>query len=144
MTRLTTQWQEEARAFQARDLSGVDYVYCWADGVHVNVRLDEEWLCLLVLIGMRADGRKELITLADGYRESEGSWADLLRDAKRRGLGAPVLAVEDGGLGFWAALGEVFPETRAQRCWFHKTANVLSASTHQQRVMIFIHSRKRA
>ncbi|MDQ3760688.1 MAG: IS256 family transposase [Actinomycetota bacterium] len=126
VTRLTTQWQE-ARAFQARDLSGVDYVYCWADGVHVNVRLDEKRLCLLVLIGVRADGRKELITLADGYRESEGSWADLLRDAKRRGMRAPVLAVGDGALGFWAALGEVFPETRAQRCWFHKTANILSA-----------------
>ena len=127
VTRLTTQWQEEARAFQARDLSGVGYVYCWADDVHVNVRLDEERLCLLVLIGVRADGRKELITLADGYRESEGSWADLLRDAKRRGMRAPVLAVGDGALGFWAALGEVFPETRAQRCWFHKTANMLSA-----------------
>jgi len=105
----------------------VDYVYCWADGVYVNVRLDEERLCLLVLIGMRADGRKELITLADGYREFEGSWADLLRDAKRRGMRARVLAVGDGALGFWAALGEVFPETRAQRCWFHRTANVLSA-----------------
>jgi hypothetical protein len=105
VTRLTTQWQEEARAFQARDLREVDYVYCWADGVHVNVRLDEERLCLLVLTGVRADGRKELITLADGYRESEGSWADLLRDAKRRGMRAPVLAVGDGALGFWAALG---------------------------------------
>jgi hypothetical protein len=81
----------------------------------------------VVLIGVRADGRKELITLADGYRESEGSWADLLRDAKRRGMRAPVLAVGDGVLGFWAALGEVLPETRAQRCWFHKTANMLSA-----------------
>ena len=86
VTRLTTQWQEEARVFQTRDLGGVDYVYCWADGVHVNVRLDEKRLCLLVLIGVRANGRKELITLADGYRESEGSWADLLRDAKRRGM----------------------------------------------------------
>jgi len=96
VTRLTAQWQEEAKAFAARDLSGVDYVYCWADGIHVNVRLDEERLCLLVLIGVRADGRKELIALTDGYRESEGSWADLLRDAKRRGMRAPVLAVGDG------------------------------------------------
>ena len=127
VTRLTAQWQDEASAFQARDLSQVDYVYVWADGIHVNVRLDSERLCLLVLIGVRADGTKELITLADGYRESAGSWADLLRDARRRGMRAPVLAVGDGALGFWAALGEVFPETRAQRCWFHKSANVLSA-----------------
>jgi transposase-like protein len=91
------------------------------------VRLDSERLCLLVLVGVRADGTKELITLADGYRESEGSWADLRRDAKRRGMRALVLAVGDGALGFWAALGEVFPQTRTQRCWFHKIANVLAA-----------------
>ena len=127
ITQLTAQWQDEAVAFNSRDLSSVDYVYVWADGIHVNVRLESERLCLLVLIGVRADGTKELITLADGHRESEGSWADLLRDAKRRGMRAPVLAVGDGALGFWAALGEVFPTTRAQRCWFHKSANVLSA-----------------
>src|SRR3954471_19499977 len=127
ITKLTVQWQDEARAFQARDLSGVDYVYVWADGIHVNVRLEEERLCLLVLVGVRADGTKELITLADGYRESAGSWADLLRDAARRGMRAPVVAVGDGALGFWAALGEVFPQTRAQRCWSHKTGNVLAA-----------------
>jgi transposase-like protein len=127
ITKLTVQWQDEAKAFGRRDLSGVDYVYCWADGIHVNVRLEEERLCLLVLVGVRADGTKELITLADGYRESAGSWADLLRDAARRGMRAPVLAVGDGALGFWAALGEVFPQTRAQRCWFHKTGNVLAA-----------------
>jgi len=127
ITRLTTQWQDEAKAFGDRDLSGVDYVYVWADGVHVGVRLEEERLCLLVLIGVRADGTKELITLADGLRESTGSWADLLRDARRRGMRAPVLAVGDGALGFWGALREVFPDTRAQRCWFHKIANVLNA-----------------
>jgi transposase-like protein len=127
ITRLTAQWQDEAKMFAARDLSGVDYVYVWADGIHVNVRLEEARLCLLVLIGVRADGTKELITLADRYRESEGSWADLLRDAARRGMRAPVLAVGDGALGFWAALGEVFPATGAQRCWFHKTGNVLAA-----------------
>ena len=127
ITKLTVQWQDEAKAFGRRDLSGVDYVYCWADGIHVNVRLEEERLCLLVLVGVRADGTKELITLADGYRESAGSWADLLRDAARRGMRAPVVAVGDGALGFWAALGEVFPQTRAQRCWFHKTGNVLAA-----------------
>jgi transposase-like protein len=127
ITRLTEQWQAEQRAFAARDLSGVDYVYLWADGIHVNIRLEEHKLCLLVLIGVRADGRKELIALADGYRESAESWADLLRDCARRGMRAPVLAAGDGALGFWGALREVFPETREQRCWFHKTANVLAA-----------------
>jgi transposase-like protein len=127
ITRLTVQWQDEARAFGNRDLSGVDYVYLWADGIHVNVRLDEEKLCLLVLLGVRVDGTKELVALADGFRESTGSWADLLRDAKRRGMRAPVLAVGDGALGFWGALREVFPETKEQRCWFHKIGNVLSA-----------------
>jgi transposase-like protein len=127
ITRLTEQWQDEAKAFAGRDLSGVDYVYVWADGIHVNVRLEQARLCLLVLVGVRADGRKELIALADGEREASESWADLLRDARRRGMGAPVLAVGDGALGFWAALGEVFPATRVQRCWFHKIANVLAA-----------------
>jgi len=119
VTRLTVQWQDEAKTFHQRDLSAVDYVYLWADGVHLGVRLDEEKLCLLVLIGVRVDGTKELVALAEGYRESTGSWADLLRDCKRRGMRAPVLAVGDGALGFWAALREVFPDTREQRCWFH-------------------------
>ncbi|MEU8179128.1 IS256 family transposase [Microbispora hainanensis] len=127
ITKLTEQWKAEQRTFADRDLSSVDYVYLWADGVHVNVRLEEHRLCLLVMIGVRADGRKELIALSDGYRESTESWADLLRDCKRRGMRAPVLAVGDGALGFWAALGEVFPQARTQRCWFHKIANVLSA-----------------
>jgi transposase-like protein len=126
VTRLCEQWQDEQKAFAKRDLSGVDYVYCWADGIHVNIRLGEDKLCLLVLIGVRVDGSKELITLAD-YRESSESWADLLRDAKRRGMRAPVLAVGDGALGFWRALREVFPETREARCWFHKIANCLAA-----------------
>jgi transposase-like protein len=127
ITKLTETWKAEQRAFAARDLSGVDYVYLWADGIHVNIRLEEHKLCLLVMIGVRADGRKELIALADGYRESAESWADLLRDCARRGMRAPVLAVGDGALGFWNALREVFPETREGRCWFHKTANVLAA-----------------
>jgi transposase-like protein len=127
ITRLTAQWQDEAAAFGNRDLSTVDYVYLWADGIHVNIRLDEEKLCLLVMVGVRVDGTKELIALTEGHRESAGSWADLLRDCKRRGMRAPVLAAGDGALGFWAALREVFPTTRAQRCWFHKIANVLSA-----------------
>ena len=127
ITRLTEDWKAEARAFMDRDLSGADYVYVWADGIHVNIRLGEDKLCLLVMIGVRADGRKELIALADGYRESSESWADLLRDCARRGMRAPVLAAGDGALGFWKALREVFPETREQRCWFHKIANVLGA-----------------
>jgi len=127
ITRLTEQWQAEQRACAARDLSRVDYVYLWADGIHVNIRLEEHKLCLLVMIGVRADGRKELIALADGYRESAESWADLLRDCARRGMRAPALAAGDGALGFWGALREVFPETTEQRCWFHKTANVLAA-----------------
>jgi transposase-like protein len=127
VTRLTEQWQAEQKAYSQRDLSGVDFVYIWADGIHVNIRLAEHKLCLLVVIGVRADGSKELVTLADGYRESAESWADLLRDAKRRGMRAPVLAVGDGALGFWGGLREVFPETREQRCWFHKAANILSA-----------------
>ncbi|WP_297701641.1 IS256 family transposase [Mycobacterium sp.] len=127
ITRLTVQWQDEARAFNDRSLATVDYVYVWADGIHVNIRLDEEKLCLLVLIGVRVDGTKELIALGDGYRESAQSWADLLRDCKRRGMRAPVLAVGDGALGFWSALREVFPATREQRCGFHKIANVLGA-----------------
>jgi transposase-like protein len=127
ITKLTETWRAEQRAFAARDLSDVDYVYLWADGVHVNIRLEEHKLCLLVMIGVRADGRKELVALADGYRESSESWADLLRDCARRGMRAPVLAVGDGALGFWGALREVFPQTREQRCWFHKIANVLGA-----------------
>ena len=127
IARLTETWKAEQRAFAARDLSAADYVYLWADGIHVNIRLEEHKLCLLVMIGVRADGRKELIALADGYRESAESWADLLRDAARRGMRAPVLAIGDGALGFWNALREVFPGTREGRCWFHKIANVLAA-----------------
>src|SRR3954449_5916031 len=127
ITKLTEAWKAEQRAFAARDLSGVDYVYLWVDGIHLNIRLEEHKLCLLVMIGVRADGRKELVALTDGYRESTESWADLLRDCARRGMRAPVLAIGDGALGFWSALREVFPTTREQRCWFHKIANVLGA-----------------
>jgi putative transposase len=126
ITRLTTDWQAEHCAFAGRDLSNVDYVYVWVDGVHFTVRLDEARLCTLVMIGVRADGTKELVAVVDGYRESSESWADLLRDCRRRGMRAPVLAVGDGALGFWAALREVFPTTREQRCWVHKAANVIN------------------
>ena len=97
------------------------------DGIHLGVRLGEGKLCLLVMIGVRADGRKELVALADGYRESAESWADLLRDCARRGMRAPMLAIGDGALGFWSAVREVFPQAATQRCWFHKIANVLGA-----------------
>jgi putative transposase len=126
ITRLTEQWQGEAAAFNTRSLAGTDYVYCWVDGIHLKVRLEQDKVCLLVMIGVRADGTKELIALDDGHRESTESWADLLRSCKRRGMRAPVLAVGDGALGFWSAVREVFPQTREQRCWFHKIANVLN------------------
>jgi putative transposase len=128
ITRLTTQWQAEREAFQQRDLAGVDYVYCWADGVHFSIRLGEQGrLCCLVIVGVRADGRKELVAVADGTRESTDDWAELLRDLRRRGMGAPVVMVGDGALGLWRALREVFPATHEQRCWVHVTRNVLGA-----------------
>ena len=127
VSRLTATWTEDHKAFQARDLSKEDFVYVWADGVHLKVRLDEAKACVLVMIGVRVDGSKELIALAEGYRESGESWANLLRDAERRGMHAPVLAVGDGALGFWKALRDIFPDTREQRCWVHKTANVVDA-----------------
>lgn len=128
VTRLTKVWQTERAKFMTRDLSERDYVYVWADGIHFNVRLGgDDRLCCLVLVGVRLDGTKELIAIADGYRESTESWAELLRGCKKRGMRAPVLAVGDGALGFWGALREVFPQTREQRCWFHKIANVLGA-----------------
>ena len=102
-------------------------MYLWVDGIHLRVRLEADKVCLLVVIGVRADGRKELVALADGFRESAESWADLLRSCKRRGMRAPVLAVGDGALGFWSAVRDVFPDTKEQRCWFHKIANVLNA-----------------
>ncbi|AQW48418.1 transposase [Streptomyces hygroscopicus] len=127
VTRLTTQRQADHAAFMDRDLTEVDYGYMWADGIHLNVRLEEAKTCVLVLIGVRPDGSNELVALKDGYLESGESWADLLRDCARRGMRAPVFAVGDGALGLWKALAEVFPETSEQRCWVHKTANVLDA-----------------
>jgi len=128
ITRLTQQWQAEREAFAQRDLGGVDYVYCWADGVHFSIRLGEQGrLCCLVIVGVRADGRKELVAVADGTRESTDDWAELLRDLRRRGMGAPVVMVGDGALGLWRALREVFPQTREQRCWVHKVRNILNA-----------------
>ncbi|MFD5472539.1 IS256 family transposase [Streptomyces sp. NPDC127105] len=127
VTRLTKQWSDDHSAFQDRDLSGSDYVYVWADGVHPKVRLGQARSCVLVLMGVRTDGSKELIALAEGLRESTESWADLLRDCRRRGMRDPELVVGDGVMGLWRALAEVFPQARHQRCWVHKTRNVVNA-----------------
>ena len=126
ITRLTKAWEAERAEFMAKKLKDKDFVYIWVDGVHFNVRLgDNDRLCCLVMVGCRLDGTKELIAIADGYRESTESWAELLRACKKRGMRAPAVAVGDGALGFWAAVRDVFPETRPQRDWVHKTANVL-------------------
>jgi transposase-like protein len=127
ITRLTTDWQRERDQFSRRSLKDADFVYTFADGIHFNVRLEEARLCVLVIVGVRADGTKELVSITDGHRESTESWADVLRDLRRRGMKAPVLAVGDGALGFWGALSEVFPETKHQKCWVHKIANVMNA-----------------
>ena len=125
ITRLVAAWQADHEAFSRRDLTDRDDVYVWADGIHFRVRLEQARLCCLVIVGVRADGTKELVAVADGERESTDSWAEVLRDLRRRGMQAPVLAVGDGALGLWAALRDVFPQTRHQRDWVHKLANVL-------------------
>ncbi len=125
IARLPAVWAEEYHAFRRRSLADRDYVYVWVDGVHFNIRLEDERLCTLVMIGVRPDGTKELVAVEDGYRESTESWAVRLRDLARRGMRAPVVAVGDGALGFWAAVRDVWPATRAQRDWCHKLANVL-------------------
>jgi putative transposase len=126
IVRLKEGWKQDYDRWRQRDLSGKHYVYLWVDGVHFNVRLEDERSCILVVIGATAEGRKELIAVQDGHRESKLSWMDVLRDMKARGLKAvPALATGDGALGFWAAAAEEFPTMRAQRCWVHKTANVL-------------------
>jgi transposase-like protein len=127
VTRLTKQWQDDHAAFQQSDLAESDYVYVWADGVHPKVRLGQAHSCVLVLMGVRLDGTKELIALADGLRESAESWADLLRDCRRRGMRDPELVVGDGAMGLWKGLAEVFPAARHQRCWVHKARNVTNA-----------------
>lgn len=126
ITRLKNTWETDYRDWSKRSLKDKPYVYVWADGVHFNIRLDEDRQCILVLMGATADGKKELIAIADGYRESAQSWKELLLDVKARGLTVdPKLATGDGALGFWKALREVWPATREQRCCVHKTANVL-------------------
>lgn len=125
ITRLRGSWEEQYRTFRKRDLSQQRYAYLWVDGVHFRIRLEEDRLSALVVIGVRADGTKELLALEDGYRESTESWKSVLRDLRQRGLPAPMLAIGDGALGFWAALREVFPSAREQRCWLHKLWNLL-------------------
>ena len=120
VTRLTAQWQEERRDWSKRSLADLDYVYLWVDGVHFKIRLEEDRLAALVVVGVRPDGTKELVAIEDGYRESSESWATLLRNLKARGMQPPVVAVGDGALGFWKAVGDVWPETKEQRCWVHK------------------------
>jgi putative transposase len=127
IARLKEVWTDEHERWQKRDLSMKRYVYFWVDGIHLEARLEDQAQCILVIIGATPEGKKELVGFIDGLRESAQSWRDLLLDLKRRGLSAaPELAVADGALGFWKALGEVWPRTREQRCWVHKTANVLN------------------
>src|SRR5215475_758124 len=127
VSRLKEAWSQEHARWSKRDLSAKRYVYFWADGIHVQARLEDDAQCLLVIIGATPEGKKELVGLVDGMRESAQSWRELLLDLKRRGLAvAPELAVADGALGFWQAIEEVWPKTRGQRCWVHKTANVLN------------------
>jgi transposase-like protein len=127
VVRLKDVWREDYDTWRKRSLAGQRYVYLWVDGVYFNVRLEGEQACILVVMGATAEGRKELLAVHDGVRESEQSWREVLLDLKARGLQeAPKLAVGDGALGFWAALRKVFNETREQRCWVHKTANVLN------------------
>jgi putative transposase len=126
VTRLKAAWEEQYRDWNQRSLKDKHYVYVWADGVHFNIRLEGEKQCILVLMGATADGKKELIAISDGYRESEQSWKELLLDCKARGLEIePSLAIGDGALGFWKAMRQIWSTTREQRCWVHKTANVL-------------------
>jgi transposase-like protein len=127
IARLKEVWQGELEHWQRRDLSAKRYVYFWADGIHVQARLEDDAQCLLVIIGATPEGKKELVGLIDGVRESAQSWRELLLDLERRGLAvAPDLAIADGALGFWKAIEEVWPRTRSQRCWVHKSANVLN------------------
>lgn len=142
ISRLKQGWEQDYQNWNQRDLSGKRYVYIWADGIHSNVRMDDR-LCLLVIIGSDEHGNKELIALDDGYRESAASWEDTLLSLTQRGLSvAPELAVGDGALGFWKALGKVFPHTQQQRCWVHKTANIMEKlpKTMQPKVKEVLHN----
>jgi len=126
IVRLKQVWEKEYKDWNRRSLFHKHYVYFWVDGIYFNVRLEDHRQCMLIIIGATKEGRKELVAIMDGYRESKESWSEVLRDIKSRGLSiGPQLAVGDGALGFWAALREVYTDTREQRCWVHKTANIL-------------------
>ena len=126
ISRLKQVWRQEYGAWCKRDLSRQEYVYIWADGVYFNIRGDESKQCILVIIGVTAQGNKEFLAITDGYRESEQSWREVLLELKSRGMNQPKLAIGDGALGFWKALQKVFDKTRSQRCWVHKTSNILN------------------
>jgi putative transposase len=126
IVRLKEIWQKDYQKWQSRDLSNKKYVYFWVDGIYFNVRVEKERSCILIIIGADEHGNKELVAVSDGYRESKTTWREILLDLKRRGLDLdPSLATGDGSLGFWAALAEIYPDTKRQRCWVHKTANIL-------------------
>ncbi len=125
ISRLKQRWTEDYKAWSKRSLAEKQYAYIWVDGIHFNVRMSENKLCTLVVMGATKEGEKELIAIEGGYRESTESWSYLLRDLKTRGMKPPKLFIGDGALGFWAAAAEVYPESRNQRCWVHKTANIL-------------------
>ena len=140
--RLKNKWQDEFKEWNTRSLIGKRYVYIWADGIYFNVRMEDEKRCMLVILGALEDGTKELVGVLDGYRESADSWAELLRDLKTRGMTfQPKLAIGDGALGFWKALAGVFPETKMQRCWKHKSANVLDKlpKSEQEKALGMLH-----
>ena len=143
VTRLKAVWETEYQAWNQRSLAGKQYVYVWADGVHFNIRLEEDRQCILVLLGATAEGKKEVIAIADGFHESEQSWKALLLDCQARGLVIdPTLAIGDGALGFWKAVRQIWPTTREQRCWVHKTANVLDKlpKSQQARAKDMLHA----
>jgi len=143
IVRLKQIWEQEYNEWTKRDLSKVQYVYWWVDGIYFNVRLDDDRQCVLVIIGARTDGKKEIVAIMDGFRESKISWQSLIRELKRLGLSkGPKLAIGDGSLGFWAALDEEFPQTDQQLCWLHKTVNVLDRlpKSLQSRAKTMIHN----
>jgi putative transposase len=126
IVRLKNDWESEYKNWSQRDLTNNRYIYLWADGIYFNIRLENDRPCLLVIIGVTPEGNKELLAIHDGQRESKLSWKEAIQDLKKRGIKeSPLLAIVDGALGFWGALEEEFPETKHQRCWVHKTVNIL-------------------
>jgi len=142
ISRLKSGWLDEYDVWRKRDLSGKQYVYWWVDGVYLTARMETEKTCMLVIVGADSAGKKELVAMVDGFKESKQGWLDLLQDLQRRGLKhSPHLAIGDGALGFWGALTQVYPQTKQQRCWVHKTANVLDKlpKSQQSRAKSMLH-----